>query len=994
MIATIAGEIIGSPYVNNPRRDSTDIFFPLFTSSQKVEIDGVRARMRTYQAKPGDLSRDVAAVVSWMMRGDRTKEAWEEVAEDRGVDSRLKMGSVLASCVPVLRLSGGLDEALRSVSVLVSASRPAADRAKDMKVAMDFTRFASELQGNWPVAARAILEGAGYDLSRNCSELAPFLAGTVVQLSPGRLAPGDGKIVRDPELLIPAVWAAVNESGSWEEAVRRGVALGGDSALAAALAGGVAELRWEVPGEIVGQAKDYLSAEDRELVQSYDRLLKAGEEEGRERRLGAEEGRFSVIRMEGAGPVYVIPEDRPDMEDAVRRVNRARGMSEARGDYAVIRPEQMQSELSRLSVQADASGKVLDGTYVEHPRPEVRHLWLQDGELRSATTRTGEAVDGGRLPAVSTRQKIRNDFEALKAYAGQVRTTLESRAGFSLVDVFSDRALGELMEYRDALMDGEGWNPDTKEIFDNVKDALSSHVSGLTVDECRDQVFSLCDNPWMDGYKDRIDAVHDEVASMEERHLHFASAFYPVVGAETIEIRQGDTLRARVGIDDDGRFRVDTNAMTGGVHTEGIDGVLATMNLVPANADMDAFRQALDAFCMDEGRIEDEEERVALEEDDAGKVYDEARAVRRKYASNVDRAIDDMGLELAVAVSPAAPVLTAKAAERREERRAESEERYAGLDRQGALDSQAHKGSVFTIGHSNLAQEEFDALLKRHGIEVLVDVRSYPRSKYCPHFDKDSLSGHLESSGVEYHYFPELGGHQFVGEGKDRRELSYDEVIATKEFQKGLKSVRDCAREGYRVALMCSENDPMDCHRMLMLGRALAHPEIYDGRLKPVDVQHITRTGYCLSQEHFERKLLDIYPPSLSLDGDLRTNAEGVRSGLFLQKLGDRVTTSADDLERMKHARLAGGAPQAAVDAAYDEAMAAAEKKAAGSAVGREGPTKTEDPLQDAYRQRSAVVQEKGREKGVSLKRNMMSRQAGERSSRQRPSKGGYGRRR
>ena len=177
-----------------------------------------------------------------------------------------------------------------------------------------------------------------------------------------------------------------------------------------------------------------------------------------------------------------------------------------------------------------------------------------------------------------------------------------------------------------------------------------------------------------------------------------------------------------------------------------------------------------------------------------------------------------------------------------------------------------------------------------------------------------------------------------------------------------------------------------------MLGRALAHPEIYDGRLKPVDVQHITRTGYCLSQEHFERKLLDIYPPSLSLDGDLRTNAEGVQSGLFLQKLGDRVSTSPGDLERMKGARLVKGAPQAAVAAAFEEARAAGERKSAGAAARPEA--KAVDPLQDAYRQRSAVVQEKGREKGVSLKRNMMSRQAGERSSRQRPSKGGYGRRR
>ena len=221
--------------------------------------------------------------------------------------------------------------------------------------------------------------------------------------------------------------------------------------------------------------------------------------------------------------------------------------------------------------------------------------------------------------------------------------------------------------------------------------------------------------------------------------------------------------------------------------------------------------------------------------------------------------MDDLGLELGIAERPVGPVLTQKAVERREERRSESEERYAGLDRQGAIDSQAHKGSVFTIGHSNLSREEFDALLRRHGIEVLVDVRSYPRSKFCPHFNKESLRDHSEETGVEYHYFPELGGHRFVGEGKDRRELSYEECIAQKDFQKAMKDIRDCVKDGYRVALMCSENDPMDCHRMVMLGRALAHPEMYDRRLRPVDVQHITRTGYTLSQEHFERKLMKDY---------------------------------------------------------------------------------------------------------------------------------------
>ena len=436
---------------------------------------------------------------------------------------------------------------------------------------------------------------------------------------------------------------------------------------------------------------------------------------------------------------------------------------------------------------------------------------------------------------------------------------------------------------------------------------------------------------------------------------------YPVVMNDSIEIRQGDTLRARVFVDDDGRFQVDGNAKTGGVHVEGIDGVLATMNIIrdlvitdengrrrvaDASVKMDRFREALDAFCLDEGRIEDDEERLALEEDDAGKVYDEARAVRKKYGSNVERAVGDMGLELAVAVAPAAPVLSVKAAEAREERRLESEELYSGLDRQGAVDSKAHQGSVFTVGHSNMKAEEFDALMKRHGIQVLVDIRSYTSSKYNPQFNKPVLDKRMAGMDVEYHHFPEFGGKQFVGEGDAKRQLSYEEIMKTDAFKKGMKDLRDCVKDGYRVALMCSEQDPMDCHRMVMMGRALAHPEVYGSKAKPMDVQHITRQGYTLSQEHFERKLMGTY--------GLSENPDAARAA--------------------QKAVMPDGA-------------------SAGTPV-----VKADDPtygkrLAEAYRRRGEVLVEgKGNKegKGISLKRNMMVRKAAAEAERDRSRKNGY----
>ena len=67
MIGAIAGDIIGSPYVNFPRGDSADIFFDIFSSATKIDMDGERARARTYEAKPSVLSDLVKAAAAWML---------------------------------------------------------------------------------------------------------------------------------------------------------------------------------------------------------------------------------------------------------------------------------------------------------------------------------------------------------------------------------------------------------------------------------------------------------------------------------------------------------------------------------------------------------------------------------------------------------------------------------------------------------------------------------------------------------------------------------------------------------------------------------------------------------------------------------------------------------------------------------------------------------------------------------------------------------------
>ncbi|MGH3088340.1 MAG: DUF488 family protein [Rubrobacteraceae bacterium] len=159
---------------------------------------------------------------------------------------------------------------------------------------------------------------------------------------------------------------------------------------------------------------------------------------------------------------------------------------------------------------------------------------------------------------------------------------------------------------------------------------------------------------------------------------------------------------------------------------------------------------------------------------------------------------------------------------------------------------------VFTIGHSNHSLEEFLGLLKEHGIEALVDVRSHPRSRYAPHFNKDVLKKAVDDRSVKYLFLGrELGGRPEGDEFYDEDgRVDYGRVAQSETFKEGVRRVKDGAGR-FRVALMCSEEDPTGCHRELLVGRVL--------REEGVDVRHIRGEGNIQSEEDLEEDQLALF---------------------------------------------------------------------------------------------------------------------------------------
>lgn len=129
---------------------------------------------------------------------------------------------------------------------------------------------------------------------------------------------------------------------------------------------------------------------------------------------------------------------------------------------------------------------------------------------------------------------------------------------------------------------------------------------------------------------------------------------------------------------------------------------------------------------------------------------------------------------------------------------------------------------VYTVGHSNHSIEAFVELLRSNGIEALVDVRTHPYSRFATQFNRESLKGSLSAAGVRYLYLGgELGGRPTGSEFYDAEGyVLYDRLAASPAFLSGLRRLESGIAE-YRVALMCSEEDPNVCHRRLLISRAL-----------------------------------------------------------------------------------------------------------------------------------------------------------------------------
>ena len=152
-----------------------------------------------------------------------------------------------------------------------------------------------------------------------------------------------------------------------------------------------------------------------------------------------------------------------------------------------------------------------------------------------------------------------------------------------------------------------------------------------------------------------------------------------------------------------------------------------------------------------------------------------------------------------------------------------------------------HRHPVFTIGHSTHSTDAFITLLRQHNVTAVADVRSVPLSRFNPQFNREIIIHSLKTHGIRYVFLGrELGARSDDHSCYENGRVQYTRLARLESFRRGLDRIMRGACN-HRIALMCAEKEPLECHRTLLVARALVEHRvsvfhiISDGSLETYD---------------------------------------------------------------------------------------------------------------------------------------------------------------
>lgn len=165
--------------------------------------------------------------------------------------------------------------------------------------------------------------------------------------------------------------------------------------------------------------------------------------------------------------------------------------------------------------------------------------------------------------------------------------------------------------------------------------------------------------------------------------------------------------------------------------------------------------------------------------------------------------------------------------------------------------------TIYTIGHSTHTLEYFKELLQTQDINCVVDVRQTPASGYNPQYNESVLKPYLQEHHILYlHMGTEFGARSRNPAMLDEDgKVDFDKVRKSRSFLSGVERLKNGLKKGYRIALMCSQSDPFDCHRFALIAYYLVRHGF--------SVKHILKDKTCIDNTVLEKQLLEKYQKKL-----------------------------------------------------------------------------------------------------------------------------------